>query len=437
MTPSSLAGHAIELLDRVVKSSLPSDRVVQDFYRERRYLGSHDRRWITERLYGIIRNFILLRDLCGKCGNASSPFHVFLAYEIAVAGSGTPQLNETYSQLLESYKMSGEKLELEDFAACINKRLEEVKGNSSSAHLAFSFPDFFHELLPESIRGEAVPIMIALNREARVCLRVDTNRIQREEVARIFREKGVETEPAEYSPMGLYLPRRINLNNERLYRDGLIEIQEEASQLVGLLLNPRKDEIIVDACAGAGGKSLEIAALSAGGSRIYALDVDEGRLGNLGTRAERSGYTNISPLRISGNSLDNAASLIGAADKVVVDAPCSGSGTIRRNPDKKFRLTRSAVHEHAAYQETLLRRYAELVKIGGLLVYSTCSIFSEENFGVIATFLQSDGRFAGEDVSLYLSEPKFAELFEAGCLAIYPHRHEMDGFFAAVMKRVS
>lgn len=437
MNPSSLAGHAIELLDRVVKSSLPSDRVVQDFYRERRYLGSHDRRWITERLYGIIRNFILLRDLCGKCGNASSPFHIFLAYELAIAATGTHELNENYSQLLESYKLSGEKLELDVLAACLTERLEEVKRNPSSVHLVYSFPDFFPELLPESVREEAVPIMVALNREARVCIRVDANRIQRDEVARIFSEKGIETKPGEYSPMALYLPKRINLNNEQLYRGGFIEIQEEASQLIGLMLNPHKNEIIVDACAGAGGKSLEIAALSAGESRIYALDVDEGRLGYLDTRARRSGYTDISPLRISGNSLDNAASLIGAADKVVVDAPCSGSGTIRRNPDKKFRLTRSAVREHAGYQETLLKRYAGLVKVGGLLVYSTCSIFSEENFGVIEAFLRTDGRFTREDVSLYLTEPKFSKLFEAGCLAIYPHRHDMDGFFAAVMKRVS
>ncbi len=437
MNPSSLAGHAIELLDRVVKSSLPSDRVVQDFYRERRYLGSHDRRWITGRIYGIIRNFILLRDICGNCGNASSPFHILLAYELTIAGTAMDELKENYSELLESYKMSGEKLELDVFAACLGERLEEVGGNPSRVHIVYSFPDFFPELLPESVRKEAVPIMIALNREARVCIRVDTNRIQRDRVARIFSEKGIETEPGEYSPMALYLPKRINLNNEQLYRDGFIEIQEEASQLIGLMLNPQKDEIIVDACAGAGGKSLELAALSAGESRIFALDVDEGRLGNLDTRARRSGYADISPLRVSGNAFDNAASLIDTADKVIVDAPCSGSGTIRRNPDKKFRLTRSAVHEHSGYQEMLLKRYAGLVKVGGILLYSTCSIFSEENFGVIEAFLRSDGRFIQEDVSSYLTEPKYSKLFGAGCLAIYPHRHDMDGFFAAVMKRVS
>lgn len=279
--------------------------------------------------------------------------------------------------------------------------------------------------------------MVALNREARVCIRVDLNKIRRDEVAGKFKEKGIETEPAAYSPMGLYLPRRINLNNEELYRDGLIEVQEEASQLVGLLLNPKAGEIVVDSCAGAGGKSLEIAALSDGQARVYALDVDEARLRSLGMRAARSGYTNISSIRIFEDGLGDAASLIGTADKVVVDAPCSGSGTIRRNPDKKFRLTKSAVEKHASHQKTLLRRYADLVKVGGLLVYSTCSIFADENFGVVESFLASDARFVREDISLHLPEPNFSDLTENGFLAIYPHRHEMDGFFAAVMKRLS
>ncbi len=437
MNPSSLAGHTIELLDRVVRSSLPSDRVVSDFYRERRYLGSHDRRWITEKLYGILRNFILLRDISGKCSQGSNPLNTFLSYEIGIASTSVDELNLNYSQLLDIYRMTGEKLGLEQMATCIANRLQEVKGNPSDASLLYSFPDFFSGLLPENIRPEAIPIMVALNREARVCIRVDLNKIRRDEVAGKFRKKGIETEPAVYSPMGLYLPRRINLNNEELYRDGLIEIQEEASQLVGLLLNPKAGEIIVDACAGAGGKSLEIAALSDGQARVYALDVDEARLRILRTRATRSGYTDISPIRIFEDGLGDAASLIGTADKVVVDAPCSGSGTIRRNPDKKFRLTKSVVEKYATHQETLLRRYADLVKVGGLLVYSTCSIFADENFGVVESFLAADARFVREDISLLLPESRISDLIENGFLAIYPHRHEMDGFFAAVMKRLS
>lgn len=437
MNQSSLAGHTIELIERVFRSNLPADRVIQDFYRERRYLGSHDRRWITERLYSVIRNFILLRKISGECVGRPMPVHIFLAHEICLEGMGVGELGKNYETLLETYRMAGEKIELEDLFSCISTGYVKMKETQGTDPLFFSFPDFFPGLLPEGVRAEVVPLMAALNREARVCIRVDLNRISRDEVIRVFKEEGTEAEAAKYSPMGAYLSKRVNLNNNRLYKGGLIEVQEEASQLIGLLADPRRDEIIVDACAGAGGKSLEIAAMSAGESKVYALDVDDSRLKNLVARAERGGYSNILPVRVSENSLEDAAHLTGMADKVIVDAPCSGSGTIRRNPDKKLRMTVESVGKHANYQLTLLKRYAELVRVGGILIYSTCSIFSGENPSVVDSFLASDSRFTREDVARYLPGTGFSGLVENGYLVTYPHRHDMDGFFAAVMKRTS
>ncbi len=437
MNASSLAGHAVELLEKVVVSALPSDRVVKDFFKERRYLGSHDRRWITERLYGMIRNFILLRELTDHCVDHALPIHVFIVHEMMIGGMGIEEVENAYPALLEAYRMSGRKLELDSIRECTHDRLDEIKGSPGSAPLLFSFPDFFGEELPENVREESVPLMIALNKEARVCIRVDTNRIGRKDVLSAFADEGIQAEPARFSPLGIYLPKRINLNNNRLYKGGFIEIQEEASQLVGLLVNPHKDEIIVDACAGAGGKSLEIAALSNGECKIYALDVDETRLRNLAVRTRRGGYSDVFPIRVSASDLGEASALSGTADKVVVDAPCSGSGTIRRNPDKKLRLTKQAVEKHASYQSSLLARYSNLVKVGGIIVYSTCSMFQSENSGVVSTFLESNENFIPEDVSHHLTDDRYSELIENGRLVIYPHKHEMDGFFAAVMKRVS
>lgn len=437
MNPSSLAGHTIELLERVVKSPLPSDKVIQDFYRERRYLGSHDRRWVTERIYAIVRNFILFREISRHCIEHPLPMHVFLVHEIVSSGMECEELENAYPVLWESYRTSGGKVDLKPFSICVRNRFREIQQGFESEPLLYSFPTFFVEMLSEKISSESVPLMIALNREARVCIRVDTNRIDREEVLRAFVGEGIKAEPARFSPVGVYLPKRINLNNNRLYREGFVEVQEEASQLVGLLVNPGKDEVIVDACAGAGGKSLEVAALSQGKCKVYSLDVDNSRLRNLIARVRRSGYDNVFPIKVSENDLGKASALLGTADKVVVDAPCSGSGTIRRNPDKKFRLTEESVEKYARYQSTLLAKYADLVRVGGILVYSTCSIFSVENTGVVETFLGSDDRFVPEDVSRYLTDEKFAILIEDSCLVTYPHRHDMDGFFAAVMKRVS
>lgn len=437
MNLSSLAGHTVELLEKVVRSNLPSDRVIQDFYRERRYLGSHDRRWITEKLYHIIRNFILLKELSGSCVDKPSPLHVFLAHEIAFAGLGEDEIEHSYSSLLESYRLTGEKFDLPVLSQCIRGRLRTIEETSHDSPLFYSFPEFFPNLLPEKLRNELVPLMAAFNEEADVCVRIDTNRISRDEAAHSFDQHGIETQKTEYSPLGLRLSKRINLNNDHLYKEGLIEVQEEASQLVGLLVDPHQDETIVDACAGAGGKSLEVAALAAGKCNIFALDVDDSRLRNLSVRARRSGYSNITPMKVSDSDLGDAARLIGKADKVVVDAPCSGSGTIRRNPDKKFRLTESDVAKHAAYQTVLLKQYAELVKVGGILVYSTCSIFADENFGVVESFLTSDARFQREDISCRPCGEKLSVLTEDGYLVTYPHRQNMDGFFAAIMKRVS
>lgn len=215
----------------------------------------------------------------------------------------------------------------------------------------------------------------------------------------------------------------------------MIEIQEEASQLVGLIVSPQKDEVIVDACAGAGGKSLEFASLSGGASKIYALDINKERLDDLKVRATRNGYDNIISKVVTNEDFSGIEELVGNADKVVIDAPCTGSGTIRRNPDKKFRLTKSFVEKKASYQEILLNKYSQLVKIGGFLYYVTCSVFEAENHSIVRSFVNSNRNLQFVDVGQILSDPKYSGLIENGFLVIYPHRVEMDGFFVAAMKR--
>lgn len=437
MNTSSLAGHAVELLDKIVKSNLPADRVVSEFCRQRRYFGSHDRRWITEKVYSIIRNLILLRELSKKCALNSEAFNVFLIHELLMVGMKPDEIENVYPNLLDAYKLSGIKFDLRELDRCTREVFAEMTTDSRNAFLINSFPDFFGELLPATVQKDSAPIMAALNHEARVCIRVDTNKTSREKIVRLFLEQGVEASFSKISPLGVYLPKRINLNGLEFYKSGAIEIQEEASQLVGLMVNPQEGEVIVDACAGGGGKSLELAALSEGRSKIYALDVEERRLENLALRADRSGFRNIVVTRVVSNSFTGIEELVGSADKVIVDAPCTGSGTIRRNPDKKFRLTKSSVERHASHQKELLGHYSKLVKPSGLLYYVTCSIFAEENQSVVNWFLNTDQKYKKVDMSSILVDPKFSSVIEDGSLAIYPHRHEMDGFFAAAMVRVS
>lgn len=436
MTPSSLAGHVVELLDKIVKTDLPADKVISDFYKQRRYLGSHDRRWITDKIYGIIRNFILLREIGKEFVYDSNALKTFLIYEILFAGMKAEETRNSYSQFLESYKMSGNEVDLEKLSNLSTQKLEMLKSENNEFVLN-SFPQFFSELLPSSARGECIPIMKALNQEAHVGIRVDTTKISRDEAMELLQKERVEALPSNFSPFGIYLSKRVNLNNMEIYKNGMIEVQEEASQLVGLIVNPQKDEVIVDACAGAGGKSLEFASLSGGTSKIYALDINKERLDGLKIRAARNGYDDIISKVVANEDLTGLDELIGNADKVVVDAPCTGSGTIRRNPDKKFRLTKSFVEKKALYQKILINKYSQLVKVGGLLFYVTCSIFEAENQSVVKSFVDSNPDFQFIDVAEILNDPKFSDLVENGFLTIYPHRVEMDGFFVAVMKRMN
>ncbi len=436
MNTSSLAGHAVELVDKIVKADLPADRIISDFYKQRKYLGSHDRRWITDRVYGIIRNFILLRKMDEESASDSKALNYFLLHEILIADLVPDEIRTNYSQLLESYKMSGNLIDVEKLSASSTQKLRELK-SVNNEFILNSFPDFFRDLLASSVKEECLPIMKALNHEAHVCVRVDTSKISRDDVMDLFKKGGVAVSPTSFSPLGIYLPKRINLNNNELYKNGMIEIQEEASQLVGLIVDPHKDEIMVDACAGGGGKSLELAALSGGLSKIYAFDINKERLDNLRTRISRSGYSNVSSRFIADEKFEGIEEFLNAADKVVVDAPCSGSGTIRRNPDKKFKLTKSLVEQHSNYQKRLLKHYSRLVKVGGLLFYVTCSIFEEENQSVVRSFVDMNPGFQIVDVSQLLNEPKFSNLIEDGFLSIYPHISQMDGFFVAMMKRVA
>ncbi len=437
MSPSSLAGHVIELLDEVVKSDLPADRVIADFYKERRYLGSHDRRWITDRIYGIIRNYILLREVVKSCAPRQDSLYTFLVYELLLAKMQTDEMEGGYSKLLETYRLTGSQIDLQILRECATKKYEEMESTTESMFVLNSFPDFFGDLLPESVRDDALPIMVGLNREARTCIRVETNRISRDEVIAFFKKEGIDAAAGDFSPMAVYLPKRLNLNSVQLFKDGLIEVQDESSQIVGWTVDPKEGETIVDACAGAGGKSLELAALSQGQAKIYALDIEQSRLNSCAARAQKGGYQNITTMKVSPDSLSGVESLEGIADKVVVDAPCTGSGTIRRNPDKKFRLTRVLVQSQAAYQKELLELYSRLAKVGGTVFYVTCSIFAEENESVVNSFIESNPNYQILNVSELVKDPKLARLAESGFLAIYPHRYEMDGFFMAAMRRLS
>ncbi len=201
MNESSLAGLTIELLSNIVKTNslppenlrifqddvLPADKLISDFYKQRRYLGSHDRRWITQKFYGVIRNFIFIRELSKLCPSERDVLGMFLIHEIKFAGMNPEELKSDYSQLLDAYRLSGIEIDLANFVARVNDAATKLESDPANNSVVNSFPEFFCELLPPSVKGNCVSIMKALNREARVCIRIDTTKISRENVMGYFR----------------------------------------------------------------------------------------------------------------------------------------------------------------------------------------------------------------------------------------------------------
>jgi len=296
-------------------------------------------------------------------------------------------------------------------------------------------PDWAWERLFAQYGGdEAMRIAQGLLNAAPLDLRVNLARVSREEALERLSQDGLEGSATPYSPAGIRLAGKPAINRHPLFQDGLVEVQDEGSQILAWLLAPRRGEMVADYCAGAGGKTLAIAMLMRGAGRIYAMDVSARRLAALAPRAARAGVSSIHPLALSGDNDARVKRLAGKLDRVLVDAPCSGFGTLRRNPDLKWRHSADAVAELAAKQQRILGSAARLVKPGGRLVYATCSILQEENEAVASAFQVAHPGFAPLSCKTLLAA-QHIKLDTGEYLCLWPHRHGTDGFFAAAFEK--
>jgi 16S rRNA (cytosine967-C5)-methyltransferase len=290
---------------------------------------------------------------------------------------------------------------------------------------------------------DAEPLLAALAEAAPLDLRVNTLKAQRDTVLAELRQPTREhpplaAQPTAVSPDGIRLFDKPALTRWPLYRDGLIEVQDEGSQLIARLLAPKRGEMVVDFCAGAGGKTLALGSLMRSTGRLYAFDIHAKRLAGLGPRMARAGLSNVHPAAIAHENDARIKRLAGKIDRVLVDAPCSGSGTLRRNPDLKWRFDEAELARVNGVQRNVLRAAARLLKPGGRLVYATCSLLTLENQDLVAEFLAEQPQFevlpavdALQGQGLVIPEAqRFAPWF-----VMLPHLHGTDGFFAAVLER--
>jgi 16S rRNA (cytosine967-C5)-methyltransferase len=265
-------------------------------------------------------------------------------------------------------------------------------------------------------------------------LRVNTFKAGRDAILANLRSSGIACEPTPYSPSGIRLADKPAINRHPAFIDGSIEVQDEGSQLLAAIVAPKRGEMVVDFCAGGGGKTLALGALMRNTGRLYAFDVSAKRLAGLDPRLARSGLSNVHPVAITSESDVRAKRLAGKIDRVLVDAPCSGFGTLRRNPDLKWRFSEKDVAELVEKQSRILAAAARLPRVGGRLVYATCSILREEGEEVVAKFLAAHPGYAQVSCAEILGAQGIA-LDTGMSLRLFPHVHHTDGFFAAAFER--
>ena len=408
----ALLAQAGAVLEQVLRFSGPADEVLSRHFRSNRDLGRQDRAFVAEAVFAVLRR---KRSLEAAAGSAA-PHALLAAALLRVQGLSARMLDGLVEDALLT-------------------RIRAARGADLPAAVRADMPDWLYErLAAQHGPAEAARIAQALLNPAPLDLRANLARTTREAVRERFAHDGLEAQLTQYSPAALRLSGRPAINRHAFFRDGLVEVQDEGSQILAWLVAPRRGEMVADYCAGAGGKTLAMAMLMRGTGRIYAFDTSATRLAALGPRAARAGVTSIHAVTLNGDNDARARRLAGKLERVLVDAPCSGFGTLRRNPDLKWRHSEAAVTQLAAKQLRILSAAARLVKPGGRLVYATCSILQEENDAVADAFQAGHAEFAPLSCAKVLAEQRIA-LDTGERLRLSPHLHGTDGFFATVFTR--
>jgi 16S rRNA (cytosine967-C5)-methyltransferase len=413
----NLLHHAMQAISTALIPSAPADAKLSTYFRENKALGSADRAFIADVTYAVLRRKRYLQLIAG----GADPFGLLMAQLLRVQGLGLRDLSAHLSPVQATRAQQIKAAAIENLTPAIQADL----------------PDWLWEkLLAQYGEEQALTIARSMQQQASLDLRVNRLNGVREEVLALFAKENIPASPTPYSPDGVRLKDKIALNKHVLFSKGVIEVQDEGSQLLALLVAPRRSEMVADFCAGAGGKTLALGAIMHNSGRLYAFDISERRLANLKPRLARSGLSNIHPQLIANESDQKLKRLAGKFDRVLVDAPCSGLGTLRRNPDLKWRQTPQDLAELMVKQANILSAAGKLVRPGGRLVYATCSLLHEENEAIVEAFLAQYPAFKSVDVAGILAQQKIDLNMSTGTyLKMLPHLHGTDGFFAAVMEK--
>jgi 16S rRNA (cytosine967-C5)-methyltransferase len=413
--PPAILANAEEVLREILRFAAPADTTLSRYFKDHPRLGGRERGGIAECIYNVLRNKSFYTDFSEGGGGATMRRLTLLGMADAVGVDSLGGLTEEEVQWVERILQ-------------IDRKVMHKSSRSNMPKWLFD------KLVAQMGEAETLELADGMNQPAPLDLRVNAIKANRDDVIATLAEAPIRATPTPFAPLGLRVLQKPQLQNLPLFKDGHIEVQDEGSQILSAIVGAKRGEMVVDFCAGAGGKTLALGATMRNTGRLYAFDVSEKRLAKLKPRLARSGLSNVHPVLIAHERDAKIKRLAGKIDRVLVDAPCSGLGTLRRNPDVKWRQQESAVAELQVKQAAILDGAARLLKGGGRLVYATCSFLDEENDFIANQFLAAHPDFELVPMTKVLADQKI-DLEMGDFLKLLPHKHQTDGFFAAVFER--
>lgn len=407
----------VEITQKIMSFEQPADACLSAFFKANNKLGRQDRAEIAQTVFAVLRHYEKIQTLLTVPLSAKM---VVLCGLMTVRGFSVSALqdfcNNEEKQLLIDIKQHKNML-------------------SGSLNIQAELPNWLIDALRLTYTDdEIIKIGQAMSVAAPLDLRVNILKNQRDKVLKQLQDEGFQAASTPFSPWGIRLIDKSSLHKHPLFLDGTLEVQDEGSQLLSLLSGAKRGLTVVDFCAGAGGKTLAMGALMHNKGRLYAFDISEKRLNNLKPRLMRSGLGNVLPQVIENEHDSKLQRLRGKADIVLVDAPCSGTGTLRRNPDIKYRQSPEKIARIVEQQSSIFQAASQLVALNGRLIYATCSLLTVENERQVEQFLQQNPQFTLENANNLL-QPYISLSSDQPMLRLNPAQHGTDGFFAAVLTK--
>ena len=422
---ANLLRQAAMMLTNLLEFNSPADAKLSEFFRNNRDLGTKERAFVAESVYGVLRRLRYLSAVtANEAGDPDDARKLILAWLLRVQGKSIRELEPILSEQQTEWAQAIKAKSTENLPLAVQADVRDW---------------LWVKLVAQYGETEALTICRSMFEPASLDLRVNTIKGNRDDVLKKMLAENTSNEDTivvtPHSPIGIRMAARLNISKHVLFTEGKIEVQDEGSQLLAYLVAPKRGQMIADFCAGAGGKTLAIGALMKNTGRLYAFDISEKRLLNLGQRLKRSGLSNLHAQAITGENDQKLKRLNGKFDRVLVDAPCSGMGTLRRNPDLKWRFEAADIDELNVKQSNILARAAKLTKAGGRLIYATCSLLNDENEAIAEAFLAANAEFTLVPANEVLVQQQI-KIDTGKYLKLLPHLHGTDGFFAAVFERI-